>query len=129
MRMIAITAQILIGVTLLWLGLNGFRHLVANLPLRCVAQQSIATIFLSRYIALLFAIQLLGSFLLMVGRWKVLALVLLGPIALNIVFFHVFIGRSSLILAVLLALLESLLIWTCRRYFRSKLTLISDGRV
>ncbi|HTF70576.1 MAG TPA: hypothetical protein VK638_48685, partial [Edaphobacter sp.] len=98
MRIIAITAQILIGVTLLWLGLDGLR-LTANLPLRSIAQQSIATIFLSRYIALLFALQLLGSLLLLVGRWKVLALVLLGPIALNIVFFHVFIGRGSLILA------------------------------
>jgi hypothetical protein len=66
---------------------------------------------------------------LLVGRWKVLALVLLGPIALNIVFFHVFIGRGSLILALLLALVESLAIWTCRRFFRSKLTLISDGHV
>jgi hypothetical protein len=129
MRIIAITAQILIGVTLLWLGLNGLLHLRANLPLRCIAQQSIATIFLSRYIALLFALQLLGSLLLLVGRWRVLALVLLGPIALNIVFFHVFIGRGSLTFALLLALFESLAIWTCRRFFRSKLTLISDGHV
>jgi putative oxidoreductase len=129
MRIIAITAQILIGVTLLWLGLNGLLHLTANLPLRCIAQQSIATIFLSRYIALFFALQLLGSLLLLVGRWKVMAFVLLGPIALNIVFFHVFIGRGSLIFALLLALFESLVIWTCRRYFRSKLTLVSDGHV
>jgi putative oxidoreductase len=129
MRIIAITAQILIGVTLLWLGLNGLLHITANLPLRCIAQQSIATIFLSRYIALLFALQLLGSLLLLVGRWKVMAFVLLGPIALNIVFFHVFIGRGSLIFALLLALFESLVIWTCRRYFRSKLTLVSDGHV
>jgi hypothetical protein len=129
MRIIAITAQILIGVTLLWLGLNGFLRLTANLPLRCIAQQSIATIFLSRSIALLFALQLVGSVLLLVGRWKVLALVLLGPIALNIVLFHVFIGGGSLIFALLLALFESLAIWTCRRFFRSKLTLISDGNV
>jgi putative oxidoreductase len=129
MRIIAITAQILIGVTLLWLGLNGLLHLRTNLPLRCIAQQSIATIFLSRYIALLFALQLLGSLLLLVGRWRVLALVLLGPIALNIVFFHLFVGQGSLIFALLLALFESVAIWTCRRFFRSKLTLISDSHV
>jgi putative oxidoreductase len=130
MRMIAITAQILIGVTLLWLGLNGLLHLVANLPLRCIAPQSIASILLSPYIVLLFGLQLLGSLLLLVGRWNVLALVLLGPIALNIVFFHVFMGGgSSLLFALLLALLESLAIWSCRRYFGSRLTLLSDGRV
>jgi putative oxidoreductase len=129
MRMIAITAQILIGITFLWLSFNGLLHLMANLPLRCIAPQSIATIFLSRYIALLFALQLLGSLLLLVGRWKVLTLVLLGPIALNIVFFHVFMGRGSLIFALLLALFESLAIWICRRYFRSKFILISDGHV
>jgi putative oxidoreductase len=127
MRMIAITAQILIGVTLLWLGLNGLLHLAAKLPLKCIAPQSIASILLSPYIVLLFGLQLLGSLLLLVGRWNVLALVLLGPIALNIVFFHVFMGQGSLLFA--LALVESLAIWSCRRYFRSKLTWQSDGHV
>jgi putative oxidoreductase len=129
MRMIAITAQILIGITLLWLALNGLLHLMANLPLRFIAQQSIATIFLSRYMALLFALQLLGSLLLLVGRWKELALVLLGPIALNVVLFHVFMGGGTLSVALGVALLESAVIWTCGRYFRSKLILISDGHV
>jgi hypothetical protein len=119
MKMIAIIAQILIAVTLLWLGLSGLLHLTANLPLRCIAQQSIATIFLSRYIALLFGLQLLGSLLLFDGRWSVLALMLLGPIALNIVLFHLFMGPGSCIFALLLALLESGAIWTCRRYFDS----------
>ncbi len=129
MRIIAITAQILIGVTLLWLGLHYLLHLVANLPLRCIAPQSIASILASPYIVLLFSLQLLGSLLLLVGRWKVVAFVLLGPIALNIVFFHLFIGRGSLIFALLLAAIESLAMWACGRYFRSKFTLISDGRV
>jgi hypothetical protein len=127
--MIAVTAQILIGVTLLWLGLNGLLHLAAYLPLKCIAPQSIASILLSPYIVLLFGLQLLGSLLLLVGRWNVLALALLGPIALNIVFFHVFMGRGGLLFAVPLALVESLAIWSCRRYFRSKLTWHSDGRI
>jgi len=119
MKIIAITAQVLIGVTLLWLGLSGFLHLMDHLPLRCIALQSIATIFLSRYIALLFGLQLLGSLLLLIGRWRVLSLMLLGPIALNIVLFHLFIGPGSFIFALRLALLESGAIWTCRRYFDS----------
>jgi hypothetical protein len=126
MKIIAVTAQLLIGVTVLWLSLSGFLHLTATLPPRCIAQQSIAAILLSRYIALLFGLQLLGSLLLLVGRWNVLALVLLGPIALNLVFFHLFMGPGSFILAVLLALLESAAIWICRGFLRPKLTLISD---
>jgi putative oxidoreductase len=129
MKIIAITAQILIAVTFLWLGLCRFLHLVTSLPLRCIAQQSIAAILLSRHIVLLLALQLLGSLLLLVGRWKVIAFVLLGPIALNIVLFHLLMGRDSFIFALLLALLESLVIWTCRRLVRSQLTLISDGHV
>ena len=129
MRMIAIIAQILIGVTLLWLSLNGLLHLAANLPLKCIAPQSIASILLSPYIVLLFGLQLLGSLLLLLGRWNVLALVLLGPIALNIVFFHVFMERGSLPFAVTLALVESLAVWSCRRHLRSKLTWQSDGHV
>jgi putative oxidoreductase len=119
MKIIAITAQILIAVTLLWLSLSGFMHLMAHVPLRCIAQQSVATIFLSPYIVLLFGLQLLGSLLLLVGRWNVVAFLLLGPIVLNIVFFHLFMGQGSFIFAFLLSLLESLMIWTYRRYFKS----------
>ena len=129
MKIIVITAQILIAVTLLWLGLSRFLHLVTGLPLRCIARQSVAAILLSRYIVLLFALQLLGSLLLLVGRWKVIAFVLLGPISLNIVLFHLFMGRDSFIFALLLALLESLVIWTCRRLLTSKLALIPDTHV
>ena len=119
MKIVAITAQILIAVTLLWLSLSGFVHLMANVPLRCIAQQSVATIFLSPYIVLLFGLQLLGSLLLLIGRWNVVAFLLLGPIVLNIVFFHLFMGQGSFIFALLLALLESGAIWTCRRYLDS----------
>ena len=128
MKIIAVSAQTLIAVTFLWLSLSRTLHLVASLPLRCIAQQSIAAILLSRYIVLLLVLQLLGSLLLMVGRWKVIAFLLLGPIALNIALFHLF-GRDSFIFALPLALLESLVIWTCRRLFRSELALISDGHV
>jgi putative oxidoreductase len=119
MKMIAVTAQILIGITLLWLGLSGFLHLMLNLPLRCIAEQSMTTIFLSPYLALLFGLQLLGTVLLLVGRWRLLTHLLLGPIVLNLVFFHLLMGSRSFISAALLALLEFLAIWICRRYFRS----------
>src|SRR5258708_24821508 len=128
MKLIAITAQILIAATLLWLGLSGFLHLMANVPLSCIAQQSIATIFLSRYLALLLGLQLLGSLLLLVGRWNVLALVLLGPIVLNIVLFHLFMGPGSFIFALLLALLESGSMWACRRYLDSTFHFWGKGR-
>ena len=128
MKTIAITAQILLAVTFLWLGLSRFLHLMADVPLRCIAQQSIATIFLSRYIAILLGVQLLGSLLLLVGRWNVLAFVLLGPIVLNIVLFHLFMGPGSFIFALLLAILESGAIWTCRRYLDSTFHFEKEGR-
>lgn len=123
MKIIAITAQLFIGVTLLWLGLSGFLRLMANLPLKCIVQQSVATIFLSRYIVLLFGLQLLGSLLLLIGRWNSVALLLLGPIALNIVLFHLFMGPGSYFFAFPLALFESLMIWIGRRYFISSFIL------
>jgi hypothetical protein len=50
------------------------------------------------------------------SRWSVVAFLLLGPIALNIVFVYLFMGQSSFIFVFLLSLLESLMIWTYRRY-------------
>jgi hypothetical protein len=119
MRLIAITVQILIGVTLLFAGLNHLLNLMAHLPAWCIAQQSISAIFFSRYLPFLFGLQLLGSLLLLVGCWKRLTLVLLGPIALSLVLFHFLMEPVSFVSAVLLVLLEFLAIWACRPYFRS----------
>jgi hypothetical protein len=118
MKMIAIAAQVLIGVTLLWLGVCSFLHRVANLPLECIAHQSIGSIFFSRYLAGLCGLQLLGSLLLLFGRWKLLTLALLDPIALNLVVFHFLLGSRSGVVAVLLTLVEFFAIWICCRYFR-----------
>src|SRR5690348_4517281 len=119
MKMIAVTAQILIGVSLLWLGLSGFLHLMVNLPLRCIAEQSLATFFFSRHLALLYFLLLLGTVLLLVVPWKVLALLLLDPIVLNLVAFHLVMASRSVISAVLLALLEFLAVGIGRRYVRA----------
>jgi hypothetical protein len=66
--------------------------------------------------------QVVAGALLLVNRFVPLALVLLAPVIVNIVFFHAFLQRSGLVVALPVAAIEIYLGWAYRDYFRSVLT-------
>jgi hypothetical protein len=66
--------------------------------------------------------QAVAGALLLVNRFVPLALVLLAPIVVNIVFFHAFLQRSGLVIAIPVAAIEIYLAWAYRDHFRYVLT-------
>ena len=65
---------------------------------------------------LLFAAQVLGGVLLLVGMVP-LGLLILAPVIVNIVAFHVFLAPEGLPLAIVVAILEFFLAWTHRKAY------------
>jgi hypothetical protein len=65
----------------------------------------------------LFASQLLGGTLLLIGMVP-LGVVILAPVIVNIVLFHVFLAPEGLPLAIVVAALGLFLGWTHRRAYR-----------
>jgi len=65
--------------------------------------------------------QVVAGALLLANRFVPLALVLLAPVIVNIVFFHAFLQRSGLVVAIPVAAIEIYLAWVYRDYFRSVL--------
>jgi len=57
-------------------------------PLSGVGGQFLGSMFVTKYLLFVFAIQLIGGVLLPINRYVPLALTILGPIIVNILLFH-----------------------------------------
>jgi hypothetical protein len=100
-------------------GLNGFLHFIPMPPPTGVAAQFVGAIFVSRYWVVIFAIQVIGGVLLMVNRFVPLALVLLGPVIVNIIFFHALMAPEGLPLATVVTVLWVILAVRYKQYLAS----------
>jgi putative oxidoreductase len=105
MKIASFIARLLLGVIFLVFGLNGFLQFIHLPPPTGVAAQFFGALFASHYYIVIFAVQVLGGFLLLVNRFVPLALVILGPIIVNIFFFHTLMAPAGLPLAILVVIL------------------------
>jgi hypothetical protein len=85
-------------------------------PKGLAAQQFGGAIFASHYWVVVFGLQVLGGVLLLVNRFVPLALVLLGPVIVNIFFFHALMAPEGLPLAIVVVLLWSILAVRYKQY-------------
>lgn len=117
MRIASIIARYLLGLIFLVFGLNGFLHFIPMPPPKgALAAQFGGAIFASHYWVVVFSIQVLGGVLLLVNRFVPLALVLLGPVIVNIFFFHALMAPEGLPLAIVVVVLWSILAVRYKQY-------------
>jgi putative oxidoreductase len=62
------------------------------------------------------AVELAGGVLLLVNLYVPLALVLLGPVIVNIFFYHLLMDRSGLIIAIVVVILWGVVAYRHRQY-------------
>ena len=116
MRIASIIARYLLGLIFLVFGLNGFLHFIKMPPPTGLAAQFAGAIFVSHYWVVIFGIQVLGGVLLLVNRFVVLALVVLGAVIVNIFFFHVLMAPEGLPLAITVVVLWVILAVRYKQY-------------
>jgi putative oxidoreductase len=117
MKITSIVARYLLGLIFLVFGLNGFLHFIPMPPPKGTAAQQFGTaIFISHYWIVIFGIQVLGGVLLLVNRFVVLALVLVGPAIVNIVFFHFLMAPEGIPLATVVTVLWIVLAVRYKQY-------------
>ena len=121
MKKVVFGARILLGLTFLVFGLNGFLQFIKQPPPTGVALPFLGALITSHEIAVVMLLQVLGGVLLLANRFVPLALVLLAPIVVNIVLFHAFMAPSGLPVAVFAAVLWVLAASGVREAFRSLL--------
>jgi putative oxidoreductase len=105
LKIASLIARLLLGVIFLVFGLNGFLQFIHMPPPTGVAAQFFGAIFASHYYIVIFAVQVLGGLLLLVNRFVPLALVILGPVIVNIFFFHTLMAPAGVPLAILVVVL------------------------
>jgi putative oxidoreductase len=118
MKIAALIARYLLGLVFLVSGLNGFLHFIPAQPMPPgPAGQFASALLASHYFIVVSAVQVAGGALLLVNRYVPLALVLLGPVIVNIFFFHLLMDRSGLPLAIVVVILWGILFLRHRQSF------------
>ena len=118
MKIVTLIARLLLGLIVVVFGLNGFLNFLNMGPLPSgFAGQFIIALAASHYLWVIAGLQVVGGVLLLVNRFVPLALVLLGPIIVNILLYHVFLNRSGAQLAILVTILWFIVFYGHRQYF------------
>ena len=89
MKVVVLIARNLLGLMFVVFGLNGFLHFIHQPPQTGVAAQFGMALGAAHYWEPVFALQLLGGLILLSNRYVPLGLVLLGPIIVNILLYHI----------------------------------------
>lgn len=117
MKIASFIARFLLGLIFLIFGLNGFLHFIPMPPPTGVAGQFLGALFVSNFLIVIFAIQLIGAVLLLINRYVPLALTFLAPIIFNILLFHILMAPSGLPLALVVTVLWVLVFLSVRSAF------------
>jgi putative oxidoreductase len=117
MKTASTIARYLSGVIFLVFGLNGFLHFIPLPPPSGVAGQFMGALFVSHYLTLIFALQVIGGVLLLANRYVPLALAILAPVIVNILSFHALMAPSGLPLALFVTVLWALVFVHVRTAF------------
>lgn len=110
-------ARITLGLLFTVFGVDGLFHFFPTPPMPEAARAVIAVLVSYRLFPLVKALEVASGLLLLSGRFVPLALTLLGPIIVNIVWFDLNLDPASLPVAVVLVALESFLVWTWKGRF------------
>jgi uncharacterized membrane protein YphA (DoxX/SURF4 family) len=119
---IVIAARSLLGLVFLVFGLNFFFHFIPQPPMPAAAGAFAGAMFATGYLFFLVkVVEVTCGALLLVGRFVPLALTLLAPIVVNIVFFHAFLAPAGIVVPLVVFALEVYLAWAYRAAFRPML--------
>jgi putative oxidoreductase len=117
MKIAVLIARILLGLLFLVFGLNGFLNFIHGPMPTGVAGQYLAVMGGTLYIHFVFVVQIVGGLLLLSGQFVPLALVLLGPVIINILLFHVSMQPSGLPPGLFAAVLWFIVFFGVRKAF------------
>jgi uncharacterized membrane protein YphA (DoxX/SURF4 family) len=117
MKIATIIARVLLGLVFTVFGSNAFLHFIKMPPMSGPSGDFITAMYTTHYLYVVAGCQALGGLILLIGRYVPLGLMLLGPVIVNILCFHIFMNHQGLPLALVVAALALFLLWRHRANF------------
>src|SRR2546427_6843293 len=118
MKIATIIARSLLGLIFVVFGSNMFLHFISMPPPpEGPARDFMTALFVSYYLYVVGALQVVGGLLLFTGRWATLGLTLVGPVIVNILCFHALMAPAGLPMAIVVSALALSLLWNYPEHF------------
>ncbi len=119
MKIAVLIARILLGLVFFVFGLNFFLNFIpAQMP-PGDAGQLMVLMFKHGWFYFIGLLYVVGGLLVLIGRYVPIGLVLLGPILVIILLYHITFDLQHIGMGLVVAALEIFLIWAYRAHFRA----------
>ncbi len=118
MHIATLIARILLGLIFFVFGLNGFFGFMPMPDMSGAAADFMGALHSSGYLYAVKTLEVVSGALLLAGFFVPLALVLIGPVIVNIALFHIFLDPAGLPMAILLVVLLVFLVYAHRDAFK-----------
>ena len=118
MKIVALIARILLGLIFVVFGLNGFLNFIPPPQMPPGDMLTFLTVVSkTHYMVPVFALQVIGGALLLIGIFVPLGLTLLAPILFNVLVFHILLNPSGIVPGAVATVLWLILFFAYRQYF------------
>jgi putative oxidoreductase len=118
LRYATVAAKVILGVGFLVFGANGFLHFITiPLPAGQSAQSFLGALDSTGYLKVVKALEMLAGALLIGGRLAPLALLILGPIVINILLYDLFMDPKGVPIAGFFSVLILFLAYRHKEHF------------
>jgi uncharacterized membrane protein YphA (DoxX/SURF4 family) len=118
MKFAIIGARVLLGLIFVVFGLNGFFMFIPTPEMADAAGSLMGALVATGYFMMLVKlVEVLAGLMILTGRFLPLGLILLAPVSVHILLFHVFLDPAGLPMAIFIIALQLFLAWAYRDSF------------
>jgi uncharacterized membrane protein YphA (DoxX/SURF4 family) len=111
--------RVVLGLGLLFFSLNKFFDFVELFKMPVAAANFMESLEATGYVFYVVAIlEIIIGVLLLLNKWVPFALILLAPLSFNILLFHLFLDVSDILVALVMFIINSILIYKYWRAYR-----------
>jgi uncharacterized membrane protein YphA (DoxX/SURF4 family) len=118
MKIATIIARSLLGLIFVVFGLNMFFHFIPIPPPRgALGGDFMKALFLSHFMFIVAILQIVGGVLCLIGKYVPLGLLLLGPVIVSALLYHILMDPAGLLPALVAGVLGLFVLWAYRMAF------------
>ena len=111
--------QWVFGLVLIFFGLNGFLQFMPSPEFNEVGSAFLGALFSTGYIfPLMSAVWIVIGILFLLNRWSAFGAVVIFPISLNLIFFHLFLDVTGILFGLIVFVLNIYLLWVYRNTYK-----------